>query len=109
MVKTINADLCAGIFKSIAGNSFFLSVSKAALFFLEKIIPAGIIKSPSNKNPGKIIYMNSPRYVSLLLNKVEIRKSTMIIRRFVEAINAPIIVIQFLLEENGFISNDIKV
>jgi hypothetical protein len=55
MVKTINAFLCLGVFRSIAGNNFFSVGIEAILFFLEIIIPAGIIINPSNRNPGKIM------------------------------------------------------
>ena len=55
MVKITNAFLCFGLFRSIAGNRFF-SVGVEAIFFLLEIsIPAGIIISPSKRNPGKIM------------------------------------------------------
>jgi hypothetical protein len=39
----------------MAGSRFFSAGAEASLFFLEIMIPAGIIKSPNNKNPGKMI------------------------------------------------------
>jgi len=57
------------------------------------------INSPSNKNPGKMMYMNNPRFVSFLLKIVEIRNKTIIIKRLIDAIKAPIIVIQFLVKD----------
>jgi hypothetical protein len=55
IVKTINAFLCFGLLRSIAGKSFFSPWDLAILFFLEIIIPAGIIINPSIRNPGKMI------------------------------------------------------
>jgi hypothetical protein len=50
--------------------------------------------------------MNNPRFVSFLLKIVEIRNNTMISRRLIDAINKPIIVIQFLPAEISFIRKD---
>jgi hypothetical protein len=43
--------------------------------------------------------MNNPRFVSFLLKMVEITNNTIISSRFIDAINEPIIVIQFLVED----------
>jgi hypothetical protein len=109
IVKTINALLCLGLFRSIAGNSFFSDGVEAILFFLEIIIPAGIIINPSKRNPGKIMYMNNPRFVSFLLKIVEIRNNAMISKILMDAISKPIIVIQFLEADGSFIELGIKV
>lgn len=45
------------------------------------------------------MYMNNPRFVSFLLKIVEIRNKTIIIKRLIDAIKAPIIVIQFLVKD----------
>jgi hypothetical protein len=55
MVNKINAFLWPGLFRSIAGSRFFSAGVEAILFFLEIITPDGIIISPNNRKPGKIM------------------------------------------------------
>ena len=103
IVKMIKAFLCLGSLRSMRGNLASSLTPSFRILFLSRIIPTGIIKSPKIMKPGRIMYINSPRFVFPLLKIVEIMKRRKINPRFIPAMIEPIIVNQFLEDGGSFI------
>ena len=100
----IDAFRVAGLLKFKMGQFLTSPFSSANLALrLLILIPTGIRTNPKTINPGNTIYINSPMYEPPKLNKALKMARDKMDARLKIANNAPVIEIQFFIDDGNFI------